>query len=83
MLDTAAAAGVSAMVLRVVSDSFHRKLPDFNRALNADGGLDGWKALKVAMGSPVRTARLIAANQRAMKHLGRALDVVLKAPCFA
>jgi nucleoside phosphorylase len=82
VLETAAAAGVSSLVLRVVSDSFHRKLPDFNRALNAEGGLDGWKALKVAMSSPIRTARLIAANQRAMKHLGRALDVVLNAPCF-
>ena len=83
VLETAAAAGVSALVLRVVSDSFYRKLPDFNRAMNADGGLDGWKALKVALGSPIRTARLIAANQRAMRHLDKALEVVLKAPCFA
>jgi hypothetical protein len=61
----------------------YRKLPDFNRAFKADGNLDGWKALSVAMGSPIKTARLIAANKRAMKHLGKALDVVLKAPCFA
>jgi nucleoside phosphorylase len=83
VLETAAAAGVSAVVLRVISDSFYRRLPDFNRALNADGGLDGWKALRVALGSPIKTARLIAANKRAMTHLGKALDVVLKAPCFA
>ena len=83
ILETAAAAGVSAVVLRVISDSFYRKLPDFNLALRADGNLDGWKALRVALGSPIKTARLIAANKRAMKHLGKALDVVLKAPCFA
>ena len=83
VLETATAVGVSAAVLRVVSDSFYRKLPDFNHALNADGGLDGWKALKVALGSPLQTARLLAANKRAMQHLGNALDVILKAPCFA
>jgi len=83
ILETAAAAGVSAVVLRVISDSLYRKLPDFNRAFKADGNLDSWKALRVALGSPIKTARLIAANKRAMKHLGKALDVVLKAPCFA
>jgi hypothetical protein len=83
ILETAVAAGVSAVVLRVISDSFYRKLPDFNRALKADGSLDGWKALRVALGSPIKTARLIAANKRAMHHLGKALDVVLRGPCFA
>ena len=83
VLETAAAAGVSAAVLRVISDSFDRKLPDFNRALNADGGLDGRKALKVALSSPIQTAKLLAANKRAMQHLGKALDVILKAPFFA
>jgi nucleoside phosphorylase len=83
ILETAAAAGVSALVLRVISDSFYRKLPDFNRALKANGDLDGWKALRVAIGSPVKTARLIAANKRAMQSLTKALEVVLKAQCFA
>jgi hypothetical protein len=83
VLEKAASVGVSAAVLRVVSDSFYRKLPDFNRALNDDGAFDGWKALKVALGSPIQAARLIAANKRAMRHLGKALDVILKAPCFA
>jgi nucleoside phosphorylase len=82
ILETAAADGVSAVVLRVISDSFYRKLPDFNRALNADGSLDGWKALRVALGSPVKTARLIVANKRAMQSLSKALEIVLKAPCF-
>ena len=82
ILAAAAAAGIPAAVLRVVSDSINRPLPDFNRALNDSGGLDGRKALKVALGSPLRTARLLAANRRAMERLNKALEIVLKAPCF-
>jgi hypothetical protein len=83
ILGAAATAGVPAAVLRVVSDSMDRNLPDFNRALNDTGGLDGRKALRVALGSPLTTARLLAANRRAMQGLTKALEVVLKARCFA
>ena len=83
ILESAAAAGVPAGVLRVVADSMDRVLPNLNRALNETGGLDGRKALKVALGSPLRTARLVAANKRAMQHLGKALEIVLKTPFLA
>ena len=83
ILESAAAAGVPAAVLRVVADSMDRVLPNLNRALNETGGLDGRKALKVALGSPLRTARLVAANKRAMQHLGKALEIVLKTPFLA
>ena len=83
ILEAAAAAGMPAAVLRVVSDSVDRVLPDFNRALDESGAIDGRKALRVAMGSPLRTAKLLAANRRAMQQLARALDIVLKNPCFA
>jgi hypothetical protein len=83
ILETAATAGVPVAVLRVVADSLDRILPDLNRALDDTGGLDGRKALRVALGSPMRTAKLLAANKRAMQHLTKALEVVLKAPCFA
>ena len=83
ILEAASTAGVPAAVVRVVSDSIDRVLPNLNRALNDDGALDGRKALRVALGSPLRTAKLLAANKRAMQHLGRALDIILKAPCFA
>jgi len=82
ILKAAAAAGIPAAVLRVVSDSFNRELPDFNGALNDSGGLDGRKALGVALRAPLRTARLLAANRRAIQRLEKALEVVLKAPCF-
>ena len=83
IVEAALTAGVPAMVLRVVSDSLDRDLPDFNRALNDAGALDGRKALKVALGSPVQTAKLLAANKRAMQHLSNALEIVLPAQCFA
>ena len=83
IVEAASSAGVPAMVLRVVSDSLERDLPDFNRALNDAGTLDGRKALKVALGSPLQTAKLLAANRRAMRHLSNALEIVLPAQCFA
>jgi nucleoside phosphorylase len=83
VLEPAAAAGIPAAVLRVVSDSADRELPDFNRALDNKGGIDWRKALRVALGSPLRTAKLFAANRRAMQHLAKALEIVLKSPCFA
>jgi nucleoside phosphorylase len=83
ILEAAAAAGIPGAVLRVVSDSLDRVLPDLNRALDESGGLDNRKALWVALGSPVRTSKLIAANKRAMLGLHKALEIVLKAPCFA
>jgi hypothetical protein len=79
LLSAAARASVPAAVLRVVSDSVDSDLPDFNEALNADGALDGRKALRVALGSPVLTFRLLAQNKRAMRELAAALAIVLPA----
>jgi hypothetical protein len=76
--------GVPATVVRVVSDSLDRRLPDFNRALNPDGSVNNGKALRVMLGSPLLTARAFTANKRAARHLANALSVVLSAdfPCF-
>jgi nucleoside phosphorylase len=82
IVKAASKVGIPAVVLRVVGDSIDRELPDFNRALNDAGGIDGRKALKVALGSPLRTAKLLAASRRAMQHLAGALEIVLKAGCF-
>jgi nucleoside phosphorylase len=83
VLAAAARAGVPAAVLRVVSDSLDRELPDLNRAINEDGALDGRKALGVAIRSPLRTLRLLAANKRAMQKLSAALQIVLPSDCFS
>jgi hypothetical protein len=82
ILQASAAAGIPAGVLRVVSDSVDRTLPDLNQALNESGGLDNRKALGVALRSPVATLKLIAANKRAMQRLAAPLEIVLKASCF-
>ncbi len=71
------------MVLRVVSDSVDTEMPDFNRALNADGALDGRRALWIALGSPLETLRLLAANKRAMERLKPAVKLVLESGCFS
>ena len=39
--------------------------------------LDGRKALKIALRSPLQTAKLLAANKRAMKHLSKAIKIIL------
>lgn len=79
ILTAAANAGIPAGVLRIVSDSFDRELPNFNTALNAEGALDGRKALWIALGAPLRTFKLLAANKRALRQLAPALDAVLRA----
>ena len=76
-------AGLPVAVLRVVADHLDMRLPDLNRALNEAGSLDQRKALRVAIGSPILTARLVSANKRAMRHLGKALEIVLPSDCFA
>lgn len=82
ILAAALGVGVPAIALRVVADAVDRELPDFNRALNSAGGLDGRKALKVVLGSPVKTVRLLLANKRAVQHLNKALEIVLASDCF-
>lgn len=77
ILSAARRVGIPATVLRVVSDSLDRELPDFNRALNPDGSVSGGKALRVLLGSPVMTATAYAANKRALRYLASALKIVL------
>jgi len=83
IIAAAAKAGVPTTVLRIVADAFEQRMPDFNRALRVDGDFDGWMALKVALGSPLLTAKLVAANRRATPGLGKALKIVLGADCFS
>jgi len=73
----AAARGIPSVVIRVVSDSVERDLPDFNRALKPDGTVNPWAMLRIVLGSPLRTAKLISLNRRAMAILTPALRAVL------
>jgi len=77
ILAAARKARVPAIVIRIVSDSLDRKLPDFNRALNPDDTINNRQALRVMLGSPLQTARAYLANKRAARHLANALSIVL------
>ena len=77
VLSAARKFGVPAVVVRVVSDSLDRKLPDFNRALNPDGSVNNGMALRVMLGSPLLTVRAYLASTRAARHLAHALVPVL------
>jgi nucleoside phosphorylase len=74
---------VPVVVLRVISDSLDREMPDFNEGLKADGEVDGWRMAKVLLGSPIITARLFSASRQAMRKLSDALEVILPADCYA
>lgn len=83
ILSVAASAGVPAAVLRVASDSVDTTMPDFNRALSAEGEIRNLKALAVALRSPLRTLRLVAASRRAMEQLSPAVKLVLQSRLFS
>jgi nucleoside phosphorylase len=79
LVAAAAARGIPSLVIRVVSDSVERDLPDFNRALKPDGTVNPWAMLRIVLGSPLRTAKLVSLNRKAMATLTPALRAVLSA----
>jgi hypothetical protein len=79
ILSAAHKAGTPAAVVRIVSDSLDRKLPDLNLAIKPDGSVNNGKAVRVMLGSPLLTVRAYAASKRAARHLASALGVVLTA----
>jgi nucleoside phosphorylase len=83
VLSVAARVGVPAAVLRVVADPLDTDMPDFNSALDANGALVGSKAIWIALGSPLETWHLLAANKRAMMRLTPAVRVILQSNCFS
>jgi nucleoside phosphorylase len=83
VLSAAAHAGGPAAVLRVVADPLDTDMPDFNSALDANGGLIGSKAIWIALGSPLETWRLLSTNKRAMARLAPAARLILQSNCFA
>jgi adenosylhomocysteine nucleosidase len=83
VLSAAARAGIPAAVLRIVADPLDVNIPDFNSALNANGGLNGSKAIWVALASPLETWRLLSTNKRAMASLTPTVRLILQSNCFA
>src|SRR5438034_6487370 len=79
-------AALPVVVIRVVSDSLDRRIPDFNLVLQENGEINSLSLLKVAIGSPIFTAKVLAASRRALGKLKTVLavflggEVVSKAP---
>ncbi|MEW5976040.1 MAG: hypothetical protein AB1898_09580 [Acidobacteriota bacterium] len=70
-------AGLPVLVIRTVSDALDRKMPDFNLALDEQGDLNSFKALRVCIGSPILWAQVSLSSRRAVRRLGSALQVML------
>jgi len=79
ILSAADKAGTPAAVVRVVSDSLDRNLPNLNLAINPDGSVNNGRAIRVMLGSPLLTARAYAATKRAARYLAGVLSFVLSA----
>jgi nucleoside phosphorylase len=76
-------AGLPILVIRVVSDSLNRQIPDLNLVLRENGEIDSINLLKVAIRSPILTARVLVASRRALAKLKSALAIVLSDEAFS
>lgn len=78
VMEEAQSRGIPAIALRVVSDTADENLPfDFVGTVNAQGGIETWGAVKMALRAPERLPKLIrlALHSRdAAKRLAQFLD---------
>ncbi|PYP82383.1 MAG: hypothetical protein DMF61_26530 [Blastocatellia bacterium AA13] len=61
--------GIPAIVIRSVSDSFDRKLPDFSRAIDDHGSFIPLSLAVTCIASPIQTIRLLISTRRAIGNL--------------
>ncbi|MFN8006759.1 MAG: hypothetical protein U0V70_07015 [Terriglobia bacterium] len=83
ILAVALQAQLPVAVVRVVSDSLDRQIPDFNLALEENGEISSLKLLKVALVSPILTAKAYLASRQALQKLSNALEIVLHDDTYA
>ena len=76
-------AQIPVAVIRVVSDSLDREMPDFNRVLNPDGEVDNFSMAKVFIGSPVASMRLLSISRKSTQKLRDLLEVLLSSNLFS
>jgi nucleoside phosphorylase len=82
ILSAAQNAIIPGAVLRVVSDSLDRDLPDFTPAMRSNGSLDRLAGARIALSSPLSTVRLMFAQRGAIRRLRAALKVIFAADCL-
>ena len=77
ILAAAEAAGIPAIVLRAVSDSVDRALPNFSAAIGADGKFALIPLVLACLSSPLRTTQLFKSSRKAIDNLEPALKTIL------
>jgi len=70
-------------VIRVVSDSLERPIPDFNSAVQDNGEINSFNLLKVFIGSPILTSKAFVVSRRALRTLSSALEIILGDDSFS
>lgn len=68
-----------AATLRIISDEAGRDIPDFNRAYDADGRMNGLRMAVAMMARPIATFRFLLSVKRVLKSLKESLQAALKA----
>lgn len=68
---------VPAAALRIVSDDAQTELPDFNRAVGADGQLRGWRTAAVLLARPRVSLRFLRNINPALRALRASLRALL------
>jgi nucleoside phosphorylase len=71
--------GLPAAVLRVISDEAGQDIPDFNRAYDANGRMNGRRLAAAMSARPIAALRLALSFRRAIGSLRETLRVVLNA----
>lgn len=82
IIEAMAGTGAPVAVIRAVSDSLDRDLPDFNPSLKPNGEINRLTAARIAAQSPLRTLRFMALQRRALRRLRTALESLLSADSF-
>ena len=77
IIAAAQAAGIPAIVMRAVSDSVDRTLPDFGRAIGDNGSFATMPLMRACLSNPIRTIQLFNSTRKAIDNLEGALRIVL------
>ncbi len=77
ILKAAHQANIPAVVIRVISDSLDRDMPDFNRAMNSNGEILAFGLSRILVFSPIKAAKVYFASRRALNVLNTVMAAVL------
>ena len=77
VLEAATKAGIPVAIVRVVSDSLDRDLPDFNQALRPDGSIAPLAVARLAIAPPVAFTNAYLASRKATSRLAEVSSAIL------